>query len=160
MIGILHRMRTEAQWRDLPDRFGPWKTVYERHRLWFADGTWERLLQQVRGPTRQARSTGTSRSTPPIVRMHTATGRVVSTCGTGASGTRSRGRPTAARLRKGSHGGWPPGFGEERHKKRNTVARAINKLKHARAVATRYDKRGYVFLGIATAAALVIWLRT
>ncbi|CAL9311441.1 hypothetical protein SUDANB148_04797 [Streptomyces sp. SudanB148_2056] len=26
---------------------GPWKTVYERHRLWSADGTWERLLQQV-----------------------------------------------------------------------------------------------------------------
>ncbi|MET9880469.1 hypothetical protein ABZZ36_38570, partial [Actinacidiphila glaucinigra] len=29
-----------------------------------------------------------------------------------------------------------------------------------RAVATRYDKRGYVYLGTATAAALVIWLRT
>jgi hypothetical protein len=31
----------------LPERFGPWKTVYERHRLWSADGTWGRLLQQV-----------------------------------------------------------------------------------------------------------------
>lgn len=31
--------------RDLPERFGPWKTVYERHRLWSADGAWERLLQ-------------------------------------------------------------------------------------------------------------------
>lgn len=45
--GILHRVRTGAHWRDLPERFGPWKTVYERHRLWSADGTWERLLQQV-----------------------------------------------------------------------------------------------------------------
>ncbi|SCF71805.1 Putative transposase of IS4/5 family [Streptomyces sp. Ncost-T10-10d] len=45
--GILHRVRTGVQWRDLPERFGPWKTVYERHRLWSADGTWERLLQQV-----------------------------------------------------------------------------------------------------------------
>lgn len=45
--GILHRVRTGAQWRDLPERFGPWKTVYERYRLWSADGTWERLLQQV-----------------------------------------------------------------------------------------------------------------
>ncbi|MFE2972679.1 hypothetical protein ACFXKC_55995, partial [Streptomyces sp. NPDC059340] len=27
----------------------------------------------------------------------------------------------AARLRKGSHGGRPPGFDEERYKKRNTV---------------------------------------
>ncbi|AUG76508.1 transposase [Kitasatospora sp. MMS16-BH015] len=66
----------------------------------------------------------------------------------------------AARLRKGSRGGRPPGFDEERYKKRNTVERAINKLKHARAVATRYDKRGYVYLGTVTAAALVIWLRT
>jgi transposase len=45
--GSLHRVRTGVQWRDLPERFGPWKTVYERHRLWSADGTWERLLQQV-----------------------------------------------------------------------------------------------------------------
>lgn len=45
--GILHRVRTGVQWRDLPERFGPWKTVYERHRLWSVDGTWERLLQQV-----------------------------------------------------------------------------------------------------------------
>lgn len=45
--GILHRVRTGVQWRDLPARFGPWKTVYERHRRWSADGTWERLLQHV-----------------------------------------------------------------------------------------------------------------
>ncbi len=65
--GILHRVRTGVQWRDLPERFGPWKTAYERHRLWAAEH---------------------------------------------------------------------------------------------RAVATRYDKRGSVHLGTATAAALVIWLRT
>lgn len=34
------------QWCDLPEHFGPWKTVYKRHRRWSADGTWERLLQQ------------------------------------------------------------------------------------------------------------------
>ena len=45
--GILHRVRTGVHWRDLPERFGPWKTVYERHRQWSADGTWERLLLQV-----------------------------------------------------------------------------------------------------------------
>jgi hypothetical protein len=37
---------------------------------------------------------------------------------------------------------------------------SIDKLKHFRAVATRYDKRGYVFLGTVTAAALLIWLRS
>ena len=45
--GILRQVRTGVHWRDLPERFGPWKTVYERHRRWSADGTWERLLQQV-----------------------------------------------------------------------------------------------------------------
>ncbi|WP_199808325.1 transposase [Streptomyces sp. NRRL S-1022] len=27
--GMLHRVRTSVQWRDLPERFGPWKTVCE-----------------------------------------------------------------------------------------------------------------------------------
>jgi len=33
--------------RDLPERYGPWKTVYERFRRWSADGTWDRLLAHV-----------------------------------------------------------------------------------------------------------------
>jgi transposase len=45
--GILHRIRTGVPWRDLPECFGPWKTVHGRHRKWSADGTWERLFQQV-----------------------------------------------------------------------------------------------------------------
>lgn len=66
----------------------------------------------------------------------------------------------AARLRKGSRGGRAPGFDEERYKKRNTVERAINRMKPFRAVTTCHDKHGCVFLGTATAAAVSIWLRT
>ncbi len=65
-----------------------------------------------------------------------------------------------ARWRRGSDGGRPPGFDKARYAARNTVERAINKIKQFRAVATRYDKRGYVFLGTVTAAALLTWLRS
>ncbi|MFD9062776.1 hypothetical protein ACFVZ3_14800 [Kitasatospora purpeofusca] len=65
-----------------------------------------------------------------------------------------------ARLRKGSRDGRPPDFGEERYKKRNTVERVFNTREHSGAVAVRYDKRGYVRLGTATAAALVSRPRT
>ncbi|WP_408645948.1 IS5 family transposase [Streptomyces odonnellii] len=274
--GILHRVRSGVHWRDLPERFGPWKTVYERHRLWSADGTWERLLQQVQaavgaadeidwdisvGSTivRAHQHSAGARTDPPLA-LAGSKGDELGTPGRnsmaeprrsagggGAGGEglgRSRGgftskvhlsadghcrplslivtagrradctqfvsvlekirvprlgwgRPRkkpdsvaadkaygngpcrqylrrrsirhtipekadsqAARLRKGSRGGRPPGFDEDRYKKRNTVERTINKLKNSRAVATRYDKRGYVFLGTVTAAALVIWLRT
>lgn len=64
-----------------------------------------------------------------------------------------------ARLKRGSAAGRPPSFDTERYKKRNVVERAINKLKQFRAVATRYDKRRYVFHGTVTVAAIRIWLR-
>lgn len=45
--GILWKLRTGAPWRDLPERWGPWKTAHERLRKWTMDGTWERLLAHV-----------------------------------------------------------------------------------------------------------------
>ena len=30
--GIVHRYRTGIAWRDLPEDFGPWQTVWKRHR--------------------------------------------------------------------------------------------------------------------------------
>ena len=42
--GILWKLRTGAPWRDLPERYGPWKTCYDRLVRWRRDGTWDRLL--------------------------------------------------------------------------------------------------------------------
>lgn len=45
------------------------------------------------------------------------------------------------------------------YKQRNTVERAMNKLRETRAVATRYDKREYVYAGTIDVATIRIWLR-
>ena len=47
MNGILWRTRSGAPWRDLPEQYGSWKTVYGRHRTWSADGTWDRVLRAL-----------------------------------------------------------------------------------------------------------------
>ncbi|MGW7610249.1 IS5 family transposase [Streptomyces sp. NPDC054766] len=267
--GVLYRIRTGVQWRDLPERYGPWKTVHERHRRWSAGGTWKVLLRRVQAKAdaagdidwdisvdstsvRAHHQAAGARQAPPPVRKggfpggqsRSDPGRTDRSAGGGEALGRSRGgfttkihlsadggcrvlslvitpgqyadctqfepvidkipvprlttgRPrtkpdsvsadkgypnrrsrrylrrrgiqhvipekadqAANRVRRGKTGGRPPGFDEDRYKKRNTVERAINKLKAFRAVATRFHKRGYVYLGTATVAALVIWLRS
>jgi transposase len=41
---ILWRLRTGAPWRDLPERYGPWQSVYTRFRRWQQAGVWDRVL--------------------------------------------------------------------------------------------------------------------
>jgi|SRR5882672_8610300 len=51
-------------------------------------------------------------------------------------------------------------FNRRIYKKRNAVERFFNKLKHFRAVATRYDKRDDNFLASVQLASLRIWMRS
>lgn len=44
---ILWRLRAGAPWRDLPERFGPWETVYSRFRRWQLAGVWDRIFAAV-----------------------------------------------------------------------------------------------------------------
>ncbi|WP_345614225.1 IS5 family transposase [Streptomyces sanyensis] len=257
--GILFRERTGVPWRDLPARFGRWKTVYERHRRWSADGTWDRILRAVQadadtegrvdwsmvsvdstscrahhhaaGARKKAPRVPKKRSTPRHHRPDEGLGRSrggltskIHLAGEGGrrplallitpgqwgdapqlvpvlervrvprpGGGHPRTRPEhlggdkayssrrnrrylrrrqikhtipepkdqrANRQRRGSKGGRPTGFDKEKYKRRNEVERTINLLKGFRAVATRYDKRAYVFHGTVTVAAIRLWLRT
>jgi transposase len=65
----------------------------------------------------------------------------------------------ARRKAKGSKGGRPPAFSGRIYKHRNTVERSFNRLKHWRAVATRYDKYALTYLGGVTLAATITYHR-
>ncbi len=45
--GIIWRFRTGSPWRDLPAEFGAHQSVWQRHRLWSTDGTYEQMLVAV-----------------------------------------------------------------------------------------------------------------
>ncbi len=53
--GIAFRYRTGCAWRDLPEEFGPWQTVWKRHHRFSLDGTWDRILTTLQA---QADATG------------------------------------------------------------------------------------------------------
>ena len=44
---ILWILRTGAPWRDLPERYGPWQTAYDRFRRWQREGLFERMLERL-----------------------------------------------------------------------------------------------------------------
>jgi transposase len=46
--GIFWMLNSGSSWRDLPERYGPWQTVYDRLRSWQKQGVFERILQALR----------------------------------------------------------------------------------------------------------------
>src|SRR5450432_457531 len=42
---VLYRFRTGCPWRDLPERFGDWKTVHQRFSRWAKSGVFERVFK-------------------------------------------------------------------------------------------------------------------
>jgi len=268
--GIFFRARTGCPWRDLPERFGNWKTVYNRHRRWSGDGTWEMILDRLRAGCDEAEGAAwTVAADATVVRAHqhaagarrappadvdparlapAALSGPVRRRGTGQlpgrealgrsrggltskihlladSGCRPLARVTSAgqrhdslafaalmgqlkiarrcpgrprtrpgrvlgdkayssaairahlrsrgiratipepadqvknRLRRGSRGGRRPAFDAAAYKLRNTVERAFCHLRQHRAVATRYDKRDFIWRGTVDVASIRIWLR-
>ena len=44
---VLYRYRAGVPWRDLPERFGDWKNVHNRHSRWAVSGVWENLFKAL-----------------------------------------------------------------------------------------------------------------
>jgi hypothetical protein len=44
LTGMLWILQTGNSWRDLPEQFGPWQTVYGRYQRWRRAGIWQQVL--------------------------------------------------------------------------------------------------------------------
>jgi len=47
MNGILWVLRTGAPWRDIPERYGKWTTIYSRFQRWRKQGVWDCILAKL-----------------------------------------------------------------------------------------------------------------
>lgn len=45
--GIFWVLRSGSPWRDLPERYGPYTTCYNRFRRWTKAGVWDRLMDAI-----------------------------------------------------------------------------------------------------------------
>ena len=90
--GIRWRIRTGAPWRDVPQWYGPWETVYCLFRTWQRDGTWAQVLTalQARADARGL-ITGDVSVDSTVARAHQH-----------AAGARQRGIPNASRRAESS----------------------------------------------------------
>jgi transposase len=44
---VLYRAKTGVAWRDLPERFGPWKSIYNRFANWARRGVWDEVFKAL-----------------------------------------------------------------------------------------------------------------
>ena len=45
---VLYRGKTGIPWRDLPERFGPWKSIFNRFNNWSRRGVWTKVFKALR----------------------------------------------------------------------------------------------------------------
>jgi hypothetical protein len=50
LAGILWVMHTGAPWREIPARYGPWRTCHDWYARWQRDGTWPRIYAALARP--------------------------------------------------------------------------------------------------------------
>ena len=55
---VMWRVSTGAPWRDIPERYGSWKTIYNRFARWAARGAWEQIFKAVSGALKLIQSGG------------------------------------------------------------------------------------------------------
>lgn len=44
---VMWRFRTGSPWRDVPERYGSWSTIYDRFRMWAKDGVFQAAMEAM-----------------------------------------------------------------------------------------------------------------
>lgn len=181
--GILWLGKTGAPWRDLPERFGRWRTVASQYCRWLHAGIWSqggfttKLHLRAEGggkPMAFLLTAGQRHEQPHLEPLMER----------GAVKRPGRGRPrirprrvagdkaySSGKVRRYLHrrgiGAVIPRRSNERrtgrfdrvaYRERNRVERLINRLKQFRRVATRYETLAVSYLAMVTIAAILMWL--
>jgi transposase len=143
LSAILWVLRTGAPWRDLPERFGPWSTAWNRFRRWTAAGVWDRVLEALqRAADRAGRLDWATHDVDgTVVRAHQHAAGAVGGQDAEALGRSRGGFSTKVHLR--AEGGGKP---------------LINRLKQSRRIATRYEKHAGHYVAMLVIAAVLLWL--
>jgi transposase len=96
--GIVFRYRAGVAWRDLPERFGPWQTVWKRHHRFSLDGTWDEVLAVLQAEADAAGEVDwrvSVDSSSSRVHQHGATAKRSSECPSSYTGGRAESQETA-----------------------------------------------------------------
>ena len=48
--GVLWIARSGAAWRDLPERYGNWNSVFRRFNRWSQKGVWQKVFEELQDP--------------------------------------------------------------------------------------------------------------
>ena len=54
MNAIFYVLRTGMPWRDLPERYGPYTTAYNRFNRWSGRGVWKRIFDTLASKSRDS----------------------------------------------------------------------------------------------------------
>ena len=125
--GVLYRL-TGIPWRDLPERFGKWSSTYQRFNRWTKSGVFSRIFDILSSdPDNEYNMIDST-----IVRAHQHSAGAANSSGPQAIGRSRGGLTTKIHTLVDALG--------------NPIERFFNRIKHFRAIATRYDKFSRNFL--------------
>lgn len=183
---VLYRYRAGIPWRDIPERFGGFRVIHTRHIRWSKTGVWARVgakKTECIGRSKGGLSTKIHATCDALgnpLGFFLTGGQACDLDGAdhligdleapillADKGYDADARVIEPLVKAGKQVVIPPKsnrkvqryYDKSLYKARHLIENFFEKLKHYRAIATRYDKTAVAFLGAIHLAASLIWLK-